>query len=459
MATKLTPYLYHIPLVILRIILEELHETDRTAFFNFRIVSKICRNESEYLLFRNISIHDHNAFAQSQSSKMVERLKNSNGSAVEYVRHLKIGPIRNEDWLQSEIIPALGEVLRSIDNLSDLTWHMNCAPSPSFLHLFHEMHPLARLHLLLRDRKFEPLTRDLLASPQLYTLDTEIYRTLPGSTGHSLSELSFIKSNLASSTRVLRISARGVHADPQRAQFEEWGSVTNSVYNLDFQPGDRFPALSEMALEHDEFFLTEEHCSLWARATSWEQLQRLDLNKGAPRYFLASLINRATNLKYLRFYINLPTRNDTWNIYPLESSIAVIEQFVACTTSLHTLDLGGESLECLTHVLRVILQNLRGSLRSLKISWSGYPDTSGPIDFVPGMLGWEPEYYMELLQMAPGLKHLNARMGKDTVLSNWKDDDCYADAGKKWKMSDKKITIRNKEKKKQRSQKTQRLIW
>jgi hypothetical protein len=207
-----------------------------------------------------MSIHDRSAIAQSQSSKMVERLRNSNGNDREYVRHLEIGPIRNEDWFQSEIMPVLGEVLRSIDNLSGLTWHMNCAPSPAILHLFHELHPSAHLHLILRDRKFKPLTRDLLAFPQLYTLDTEIYRTLPESTGHSLSELSFIKNNLASSTRVLRFSSRGVHAYPQRAQFEEWGSVNNSMYNLDFQPGDPFPALSELALEHDEFFLTEENC-------------------------------------------------------------------------------------------------------------------------------------------------------------------------------------------------------
>ena len=337
-------------------------------------------------------------------------------------------------------MPVLAELLRSIDRLSDLTWHMNCAPPPAILHLFHELHPSAHLHLILRDRKFKPLTRDLLAFPQLYTLDTEIYRTFPESTGHSLSELSFIKNNLASSTRVLRLSARGAHAYPQRAQFEEWESVNNSMYNLDFQPGDRFPALSELALEHDELFLTEENCSSWARATSWEQLQHLDLNKGAPRYFLASLTNRATNLKYLRFYINSPTPNQLWDIYPLSSCLPVIERFVASTISLHTLDLGAQDLDALTRALRVILQNLQGSLRSLTISYSG----SGPVHITPGMLNWEPGNYIELLQMAPGLEHLDARIGEDTVLGNWKDEDRYADAGQKWKMTDKRIKGKSK---------------
>jgi hypothetical protein len=74
------------------------------------------------------------------------------------------------------------------------------------------------------------------------------------------------------------------------------------------------------------------------------------------------------------------------------------------------------------------------------------------------MLNWEPEHYMELLQMAPGLEHLDARIGEDTILGNWKDEDCYADAGKKWKTTEKKIKGKPKEKK-QRSKKAQRLIW
>jgi hypothetical protein len=69
------------------------------------------------------------------------------------------------------------------------------------------------------------------------------------------------------------------------------------MFNLEFQAGDRFPTLLDLALEHDEFFLTEENCNLWARATSWERLQRLDLHKGAPRHFFVSLTNCVTNLK------------------------------------------------------------------------------------------------------------------------------------------------------------------
>jgi hypothetical protein len=213
----------------------------------------------------------------------------------------------------------------------------------------------------------------------------------------------------------------------------------------------------ELALEHDEFFLTEENCNQWANATSWERLQRLDLHKGAPRHFFASLTNRATNLKYLEFYINSPTRNRTWDLHPLDTGLLVLARFIASTTYLHTLDFGVQYLDDLTRTLRVMLQNLDFSLRSLTISDNGGADYSGPIDFIPGMLAWDPEHYMEVLELAPRLERLDARIGEDTVVGNWKGGKCYADAGKKWKTAEKKIKGKPKEKK-QRSKKAQRLV-
>ena len=197
------------------------------------------------MLFRSLAIHDRTAIGQSQSSKLVERLKDSNGTIREYVRRLKIGPFKDEDKFEFEISPVLEDILRSINNIQALTWNINCAPLPAMLNLFHRLHPSAHLHLILQNRKFKPLSQSLLSSPQLYTLDTEIYRTIPDDTGHSLSELSFIKNSLAPSLQVLRLSSRGVHVYPQRAQFEDWESVKHSMFNLGFQPGDRVPPLLE----------------------------------------------------------------------------------------------------------------------------------------------------------------------------------------------------------------------
>jgi hypothetical protein len=217
------------------------------------------------LLFRSITLHDRTTTGQSQSSKLVERLKNGNGNTGEFVKLMKIGPFKDEDMFDSEFSPVLEDILRNIDSLQAFTWSMNCAPPPAMLKLFRELHPSAHLHLILQNRKFVPLSRSLLSSSQLYTFDTDIFRTIPEDTGHSLSELSFIRNSLAPSLRVLRLYSRGVHAYPQRTQFEDWESVKYGMFNLNFQPGDRFPALLELALEHDKFFLTEENCNLWAR--------------------------------------------------------------------------------------------------------------------------------------------------------------------------------------------------
>lgn len=389
---------------------------------------------------------------------MLERLRDSKETAGGYVRHLKIGPFKDEDRFEFEISPMLEDTLRSIDNLKALTWNMNCSPLQAMLDKFHELHPSAHLHVVLRNRKFKSLSRSLLSSPQLHTLDAEIFRTIPEETGYSLSELSFVKNSLASGLQVLHLTSRGVHTKPQRAQFEGWESVKHDMFNLDFRPGDRAPALSELALEHDELFLTEENCNLWARAASWEWLQRLDLHKGAPRQFFASLTGRATNLKYLRFYINPPTRNRTWDLHPLDTGLLILARFIASTKSLHTLDFGMQYLDDLTRALRIMLQNLHSSLSSLTISYTQGFDTSGPIDFTPGMLAWDLEHFMEVLELAPSLEHLDARFGKDTVVGNWKGEDRFADARTKWKTAEKKIKFKPK-KKIQRSKKVQRLVW
>jgi hypothetical protein len=374
---------------------------------------------------------------------MVERLRNSNDTTGEYVRHLKIGPFEDEDRFERETSPFLEDILRGTHNLRDLTWNMNCAPLPDMLDLFHESHPSARLHLILRNRK-STLSRSLLSSPQLYTLDTEIYPPTPEEAGHSISELSLIRNNLAPSLRVLRLSSRGPNVYAKRAEFrnwDDWERIRHSIrmFPLDFQPGDQFPALLELSLEN-EFFLTEESCKLWVRATCWEQLQRLDVRNGAPRHLFASLTNHATNLKYLKFYMNSTTDNHTWTLRPQDTGLLVLAEFIA-STSLHTLDFGVHYLDDLTSTLRIIVQSLRGSLKSLTISYNGedLKEYGGPIDFTPGMIEWDPEHYIEVLELAPDLEHLDARIRGKTVVGNWKGEACGADAGEKWRTAKKKL--------------------
>jgi hypothetical protein len=116
-----------------------------------------------------------------------------------------------------------------------------------------------------------------------------------------------------------------------------------------------------------------------------------------------------------------------------------------------------QDLDDLTRTLRVMLQNLHGSLRSLTISYRECVDYSGPIDFIPRMLTWDPEHYIEVLELAPGLEHLDAWIGEDTVVGNWKGRECCKNAGKKWNTAEKKINSKLKEKR-QQSKKTQGFV-
>jgi hypothetical protein len=268
------------------------------------------------------------------------------------------------------------------------------------------------------------------------------------------------------SLQVLRLSTLDVDGPLQRAQFEEWESVKYGMFNFDFRPGDRFPALLELALREDEFALTEENCNLWTRATSWERLQRLDLPRGTSPYFIASLTNRATNLKYLRFDVSTqmrrpyrPYREGQWRNHSVDT-LSVMASFLASIKSLQTLDFGYQDIESLTRYLRVMLQSLHGSLKSLTISDMGGYDHSGPIDYTPpGKPYWDPDQYKEVLELAPGLEHLDVRINTpDRVVGDWKGMDRYADVEKKWKTAKKNFGPRAKVKT-QRAQKAQRLIW
>lgn len=196
---------------------------------------------------------------------------------------------------------------------------------------------------------------------------------------------------------------------------------------------------------------TQQPSNLWASDTSWEQLQQLDLQDCWLRQFFSSFAHRVPNLKYLKFYLRAGGGS-------LHSGDPFLANFMASTPSLYTLDFGADYIEVLTETLRVILQNLQGSLRGLRISHT-MPDYSGPIDFRPGMLFWNPEQYLEVLELTPGLEHFDAQIAGQTFLGNWKGDKALADAEKKWKSAKKNgIKGLKKSKSSQRSRQAQRIV-
>jgi len=208
---------------------------------------------------------------------------------------------------------------------------------------------------------------------------------------------------------------------------------------------------SRKFLDHKTLVCVQENRNLEAHATSWEQLQRLHLQDVAwPRNLFESLTNRVPNLNYLKFY--LPANSGI-----PDSDRPILADFIASTPLLHTLDFGAEYIESLTETLRVILQSLQSSLRSLRVSHT-MPDYSGRTDFGPGMLYWEPEHYLEVLELSPGLEHLDAQIAGQTFLGTWEGKKAWADAEKKFK-SAKKNRIKNPfSKKTQRSRQAQRFF-
>lgn len=203
--------------------------------------------------------------------------------------------------------------------------------------------------------------------------------------------------------------------------------------------------------EHEALVLTQEGRNLpvvCADAMSWKQLQRLDLQECWPGNLFAFLTSCVPDLRYLKFYL------------PSGAGLSgrIIADFVASTPCLHTLDFGAEYIECLTETLRIIVQNLHGSLRSLTISHT-MPDYSGPIDFRPGLLFWQPEQYLEVLELTPGLEHFDAQIAGHTFSGNWEGEKAWAGAERKFK-SARKSGIKSpfKSKTSQRSMQARRFV-
>jgi hypothetical protein len=244
------------------------------------------------------------------------------------------------------------------------------------LKLLHELHPSAKLNLVLENRYMTPLSGTLLSSPQLHTLNIPVYITFSDDYCR-YNELHFVKdcisANLTFTT--LRFGATEVFKfcvdSTDRDRFLEWPTANEGPLNFDFRENDRFPLLQELSLEFDNYTLTREHCAMWAQVTSRDKLQRLDLGIGAPRHFFASLTGRAINLKSLKFWINPARANlgsETWDLQPMDKGIPILAKVIASITALRELDFGAHDLDEFNDTLKVMLDNAKGSLRRLTLT-------------------------------------------------------------------------------------------
>jgi hypothetical protein len=388
---------------------------------------------------------------------MTKKMLDPNGTTAEYVRHLRIGPCADEEWFYFELSPLLEAILRSIKHLQSLIWNTHRIVRPAVLNLLHELQPSTKLNLILGERHMTPLSRALLSSPQLHTLDIPIYTTFSDD-GRRYTELSFVKECIGTShsLRVLRLRTKkiqkiGYGPHHARDQFLEWPTVAQGPLNFNFREGDRFPALQELKLDHDEYYLPPKHCSMWAKVTSWQKLQRLDLDMGAPRHFLQSLTGRTVNLKALKFWIS-PARaylgSETWDLQPMDKGLPILAKFISSITALRELEFGAHDITEFTDALDVMLDSARGSLRRLTLTCQCYNGTQ-----------WKEEQFVNILDRTPGLGYLNVKAKEDTVEGEWKGKERYLGPWEKWESARRDIQPPPPGPRLQRSQRSQRLAW
>jgi hypothetical protein len=408
------------------------------------------------LLYRTVALRDDTRTARGGSLVLMKKMLDPKRTTAEYVRHLKIGPCADEEWFYFELSPLLEAILRSIKHLQSLTWNTHRAVRPAVLALLHTLHPSAKLNLILGDRHLTPLSRALLSSPQLHTLEIPIYTTFSDD-GRRYTELSFVKDCIRTAVRlrILRLRTNEIRrtysSRHARDQFVEWPTVAQGPLDFNFRVGDRFPALQELKLDHDEYSLPPEHCSMWAKVTSWQKLQRLDLDMGAPRHFFASLTGRAVNLKALKFWIS-PARaylgSETWDLQPMDKGLPILAKFISSITALRELDFGAHDITEFTDALDVMLDNARNSLRRLVLTCQCYNVTQ-----------WREEQFVKILDRTPGLGYLNVKAKGDTVEGEWKGKERYLGAWEKWESAKKNIQPPPPGPRLQRSQRGQGLAW
>ncbi|KAH6710810.1 hypothetical protein BKA61DRAFT_578638 [Leptodontidium sp. MPI-SDFR-AT-0119] len=162
---------------------------------------------------------------------------------------------------------------------------------------------------------------DLLASPQLYSLECTV---LCQSSPANLSEFPVLTQILLQSSklRVLRLAC----VSDSRFQFKDYqskyatfGTDGSGPLNLFLKAGDKFPPLEQLAFispthisPTDDFSpqlyrLSRDHCLVMKESMDLSKLRTLDLGRTSSHVFFAELAGYVPNLKSLSFTIPNPS--------------------------------------------------------------------------------------------------------------------------------------------------------
>lgn len=97
---------------------DQLRDEDPVALKTFRLVSKACRDSSEMIFFRTVTLHDKSKEAMQVSEDIIKRLQDPTETLNECVLHLKMGPCEcagyRSNYNSSCHVSPSGEVLTQL---------------------------------------------------------------------------------------------------------------------------------------------------------------------------------------------------------------------------------------------------------------------------------------------------------------------------------------------------------
>jgi len=427
----------------------QLHQEDRSALKTLRLVSRACQRESEFLFFRSIALHDKGGLAKTISSDVMKRLQNDKDVIIEHVRHLRVGPIADEEWFYLLVIPSLVDILKSVKNLHSLIWEAHLSPGPNVLAFFQETHPDAQLQVICRHRRLIPMDRDLLSSSQLHTLNVTVYGnsnfTVYSNSGDAASghhEFGILKDCLirGNSIKVLHIAMDSTpQLDPFSSRglcrFKSWNGVVHGLNNFDWQKGDRFPALEELKFDYindRHFHFSLGNCFMWVRCMDWSKLQRLELDRGAPRPLFLALTRRVPSLKYLKcgIWIDAIPARSNWDLRPLDTGLLILSNFLDSVPELHGLEFKTFDYGPFMEALSTMLACQKYKLRRLDITCTTL-----------SMEAWTPQQFTDVIAMAPALEYLKAYIKHDILEGVWEGEKRALNPQQKYECAVKRSTL------------------
>ncbi|OAL43394.1 hypothetical protein IQ07DRAFT_650232 [Pyrenochaeta sp. DS3sAY3a] len=340
--------------------------------------------------------------------RIMERLHDTQDELSAQVHTLELAPRTAQECSQ-----LLG-TLELLDNLQVLVWETHLPMPTSLLSALHTR-PQIQLHVVNIERHDLVMQHELLSSPSLHTLDITVLGQILG--WSKTSEFRVLKSLLqhAQGLKSLTLRITGWHGDIRSPppDFEE------GKLNLQFEPGDEFPALEELTLDcYNWYHLDTAHCEMWANCMDWSCLRRLDLGHATPQYLLPAITGRVPQITNLRFGF-WPNPYGPKSIWSSPEDLGVVERFVESVDALESVTFFTWTDKECSQIRPALLAKHGRSLKKLRHE----------LDFRDA---WKPEHLEDLRDMAPGLEDLSVTIEMEQLSA-------YPNARSCWPMSVQRI--------------------